>query len=73
MSYLHRIADKLAGRRVTFARPRPPQPTDAQEIADFTGKNLPVRFLVGAVIIGTLLAAVGLIALLVAFVSGAFD
>ncbi len=70
MSYLQRIADRLSGRRVTFAQPRPPELTEHEEIVQFSRKYLPVRFIVGIVIIGAALVLVWTIGIIVAIVRG---
>jgi hypothetical protein len=68
MNYLHRLAHRLTKRRVTFAQPRAPKPTDADEIAGFCRRHVPMRF-VGALLF---LAAIGAVMSVVAGIVGAF-
>jgi hypothetical protein len=68
MSYLHRLAHRFTNRRVTFAQPRPPRPTDAEEIAGFCQKYFSMRFL-GALVF---MAAIGAIVCVIAAIVGAF-
>jgi hypothetical protein len=52
MASYRKIAEKLLSRRVTFATPRPPELTPAEDLQRFSQRYLSVRFLL---ILGVLL------------------
>ena len=69
MSKYRKIAEKLQERRVTFASPRPPGPTPENQLREFSKKYLPVRFLILAVILGTITSAATILYLITTFLT----
>jgi hypothetical protein len=63
MSYLHRIADRLAKRRMTFAQPRPPKLSALEDVAHFLQRYVPDTLLWGTAIVTVILVMMASIAL----------